>query len=108
MVLDGQGWHIDVDKLDEAANGIHDSVQDQDTFALRGLCGDSDLYGHGGVHDALMDSCVRWSDGLDTLTSDAGTIGDALSRVSQAYRAVDEAAARSLPGDPGTEVVKGG
>lgn len=108
MVLDGQGWHVDVDKIDEAANGIHDSVQDQNNFELRGLCGDSDLYGHSGVHDSLMDFCVRWSDGLDTLTYDASKIGDALSRVSTAYRTVDEAAARSMPSDPGAGAVDGG
>jgi hypothetical protein len=108
VVLDGPGWHVDVDEIDEAANGIRDSVRDQDSFELRGLCGDADLYGHPGVHDALMDFCVRWSDSLDTLTDDAGTIGDALSRVSHAYRTVDEAAARSMPSDPGAGAVDGG
>lgn len=108
MVLDGAGWHVDVDKIDEAAKGIRGSVRDQDNFELRGLCGDADLYGHSGVHDALMDFCVRWSDGLDTLTGDAGTVGDALARVSQAYRTVDEAAAGSMPRDPGAGAVDGG
>jgi len=107
MVLDGQGWRVDVDKIDEAANGIHDSVQDQDNFELRGLCGDPELYGNSGVHDSLMDFCVRWSGGLDTLTEDAGKIGDALSRVSRAYRAVDDAAAQAMPTDPGTGAVDG-
>jgi hypothetical protein len=108
LVLDGPGFHVDVDKVDEAARGIHDSVQDQHNFELRGLCGDPDLYGHAGIHDALMDVCVRWSDGLDILTEDAGTIGDALSKVSQAYRAVDESTARSLPNDPGVGAVDSG
>lgn len=108
MVLDGPGFHVDVDKVDEAARGIHDSVQDQHSFELRGLCGDSELYGHAGIHDALMDLCVRWSDGLDILTDDASTIGDALSKVSQAYRAVDDDGARSLPSDPGMGAVEGG
>ncbi|HKS43682.1 MAG TPA: hypothetical protein VJT49_00945 [Amycolatopsis sp.] len=48
-----------------------------------------------------MEFSVRWSDGLDVLTDDAGQIADALSRVSNAYRAVDEAAARTMPNDPG-------
>lgn len=52
MVLDGPGFHIDADKVDEAARGIQDSVHDQDNFELRGLCGDLELYGHAGVHDA--------------------------------------------------------
>lgn len=38
MVLDEPGFHVDVDKVDEAARGIHDSVQDQDNFALCAAC----------------------------------------------------------------------
>lgn len=45
-VLDGPGFHVDVDEIDEAADGIHESVQDQDDFQLRDLCGDTELYGH--------------------------------------------------------------
>lgn len=52
-----------------------------------------------------MDFCVRWSDGLDTLTEDAGAIGDTLSKVACAYRALDTATAQSLSGDPGVGAV---
>ncbi|MEV6903445.1 hypothetical protein [Amycolatopsis sp. NPDC051372] len=97
-----------MDKLDEAASGIRQSVDDQENFELRGLCGESSLYGHGGVHDALMDFCVCWSDGLDTLTDDAGAIADTLSRATQAYRAIDEAATRSLKTDPAVGAVNDG
>lgn len=108
MALDGPGWAVDVDKIDEAARGIQESVKDQDGFALHGLCGDADLYGHTPLHDALMDYCVAWSNSLDMLTDDARTIGDTLSKVSTAYRAVDETAANSLPSDPGTGAVDDG
>lgn len=107
MALDGPGFHVDVDALDEAAQGITQSVQDQDNFALRGLCGDAGGYGHAGLHDALAQFCARWSEGLDTLTQDAGVIGETLSQVAQVYRNVDENAARSLRSDPGVEAVGG-
>lgn len=106
--MDGPGFHVDVEKVEEAASGIHRSVSDQANFALRGLCGDTQLYGHGGIHDALMNFCVRWSDGLDTLTGDADAIGDVLGRVAQAYRAADGAAADSLKVDPGEQAVNDG
>jgi hypothetical protein len=106
--MDGPGFHVDVDKLDEAATGIRQSVDDQANFELRGLCGDSSLYGHSSVHDALMDFCVRWSDGLDTLTDDASAIADTLSRASQAYRTIDAAATHSLTTDPGEGTVNDG
>ena len=106
--MDGPGFHVDLDKLDEAATGIRQSVDDQDNFELRGLCGDSEMYGHVGVHDALMDFCVRWSDGLDVLTDDAGAIGDALTRAATAYRGIDDATARTLGADPGERAVEGG
>ncbi|WP_116201538.1 hypothetical protein [Amycolatopsis circi] len=106
--MDGPGFHVDVDKLEEAATGIRESVDGQRNFELRGLCGDTDLYGHAGVHDALMDLCVRWSDGLDTLTDDAGAIADTLARAAVAYRLGDGAAARTFTADPGEEAVTGG
>ncbi|RJQ81432.1 hypothetical protein [Amycolatopsis panacis] len=107
-MLDGPGFHVDVDVVDGAARGVRDSVRDQNNFELRGLCGDSGLYGHAGLHDALMDYCVKWSAGLDVLTGDASEIGDTLSRAVQAYRSIDEAASRTLGGDPGTGAFEGG
>jgi hypothetical protein len=108
QVVDAPGFHVDADWVDEAATGIKQSVDDQDNFELRGLCGGTELYGHTGVHDALMDFCVRWSDGLDTLTGDAGAIGDALSKATQAYRGIDQNTIRTLTGDPGEQAVEGG
>jgi hypothetical protein len=107
MTLDGPGFQVEVGAMDEAATGVTQSVQDQDDFELRGLCGDAGLYGHPGLHDALREFCVRWSDGLDTLTDDARAIGDTLSRVAQVYRDVDDTAARSLRSDPGVDAVSG-
>lgn len=105
VVVDGPGFHVDVDKVAEAGSGISRAVKDQDNFQLRGLCGDSDLYGHDGVHGALMDFCVRWSEGLDVLTDDAGAIGEALTNAANAYRGIDDATARTMGVDPGQEAV---
>ncbi|MGW7532407.1 hypothetical protein [Amycolatopsis sp. NPDC054798] len=55
-----------------------------------------------------MNVCVRWSDGLDTLTGDAGAIGDVLDRAAKAYRAADGAATRTLKTDPGQGAVDDG
>jgi hypothetical protein len=107
-VVDGPGFHVDVDKMAEAGSGISQAVKDQDNFELRGLCGDSGLYGHQGLHDALMDFGVRWSDGLDVLTDDAGAIGDALTKAANAYRGIDDATARTMGGDPGQGAVDDG
>jgi hypothetical protein len=106
--MDGPGFHVELDKLDEAATGIRQSIDGQESFELRNLCGSSDVYGHSGLHDSLMDFCVRWSDGLDTLTEDAEAISDVLTKVTQAYRANDDAAARTLKIDPGEPVVSDG
>lgn len=107
-VVDGPGFHIDVDKVAEAGSGISRSVTDQQGFQLRGLCGDVELYGHQGVHDGLMDFCTRWSDGLDILTDDADKIGATLTRAANAYRGIDDATARTLRTDPGQQAVNDG
>jgi hypothetical protein len=35
QVMDGPGFRVDLDKLDEAATGIRQSIDDQDNFELR-------------------------------------------------------------------------
>ncbi|MEV6872556.1 hypothetical protein [Amycolatopsis sp. NPDC051128] len=106
--MDGPGFHVDVGKVEEAANGIKRSVTDQSSFELRDLCGDTGLYGHDRIHNALMNFCVRWSDGLDTLTDDAEAIGDVLAKAAAAYRTADSVAAGSLTTDPGQGPVDDG
>jgi hypothetical protein len=105
--MDGPQFHVDIPKVEEAAKGIAASVDDQHHFKLKRLPGPAEMYGDDDLHDALRDYCDRWSDGLDILTDDARTIGDALTRVAQAYRATDEAAARSMTADPATGAVDG-
>ena len=105
--MDGPGFHVDVSKLTEAANGISASVADQDRFALKRLPGQSTQYGNDDLHDAFADYCNRWNDGLDILTEDAKAISDSLSRVAQAYQAADRAAAGYLTADPATGAVDG-
>jgi hypothetical protein len=105
--MDGPQFHVDIAKLDEAAKGIADCVAGQHDFKLNRLPGPSEMYGDGGLHDAMHDYCDRWSDGLDILTDDARTISDALSRAAAAYRAVDAAAAARLTTDPGRSAVDG-
>jgi hypothetical protein len=107
-VVDGPGFHVDVGKVEEAANGIKTSVTDQSSFELRGLCGDTSLYGHDGIHNSLMNFCVRWSGGIDTLTDDADSISDVLTKAAAAYRTADSAAAGSLTTDPGEGPVDDG
>lgn len=105
--MDGPGFHVDVDEIEKAAQAITETVGDQKTFQLRGLCGDPELYGDGAVHDALMRFCVAWSEGLDTLICDAGETVGALTRAARAYRDTDDVAVRALTTDPAQAAVAG-
>ena len=105
--MDGPQFHVDIPKVEEAANGIAESVADQHDFRLKRLPGPAEMYGDADLHDALTDYCDRWSDGLDILTEDARAISDALTRVARAYRATDEAAAKRMATDPAASVVDG-
>ncbi|MFC4004998.1 hypothetical protein ACFS2C_27700 [Prauserella oleivorans] len=58
--MDGPGFHVDVDRLEEAGGAIKKAVAEQDNVELRGLVGEADVYGHTPLRDALMDVCVRW------------------------------------------------
>ncbi len=43
--MDGPGFHVDVKVLASASKSMGDIVHDQDSFELRGLCGEPGLYG---------------------------------------------------------------
>ena len=105
--MDGPGFHVDVAKVTEAAQGIADSIGDQDHFALRKLPGHAGQYGDDDLHDALSGYCDRWSDGLDALMKDAKAISDSLFRVARAYQATDQDAAARLASDPATRAIDG-
>jgi hypothetical protein len=105
--MDGPGFHVDVAKVSEAAQGIASSIGDQRQFELRKLPGHAGQYGDDDLHDALAEYCNRWNDGLDILIEDAKAISDSLSRVAQAYRACDHGAATRLTSDPATGAVDG-
>jgi hypothetical protein len=107
MELNGPGFHVAVDVVEQAANGIKQSVQDQGNFELRGLCGEADMYGHTALRDALMDFCVRTSDVIDELVDEGEEIGDALSAVASTYREVDASAVGALTEDPALDVADG-
>ncbi len=103
--MDGPGFHVDVDVLESASTSMGEILHDQDSFELRGLCGDSPLYGHDGVHGALAEFCGRWSIGLDALADRAGDLGDLLGTAAKAYRAVEHDNTAALKGDPGWDAV---
>jgi hypothetical protein len=103
--VDGPGFHVDIDVMDSAAKSMGEIVHDQDSFELRGLCGESSLYGHDGVHDALADLCGRWSVGLDALSDRARELGHLLSTAANAYRDVEHSNTAVLTADPGLDAV---
>ncbi|NBH10965.1 hypothetical protein [Amycolatopsis sp. SID8362] len=103
--MDGPGFHVDIEALASASKSMGDIVHDQDSFELRGLCGEPGLYGHNGVHDALAELCGRWSVGLDALSDRASDLGDLLGKAAAAYRAVEHSNADALKSDPGWDAV---
>ena len=103
--MDGPGFHVDIEVLETASKNMQDVWRSQDEFELRGLCGEPELYGHGGVHDALADFCGQWSVGLDALCDRANDLSDSLGKAAQAYRAVEHSNMTALKVDPGTDAV---
>jgi hypothetical protein len=105
--MDGPQFHVDIPKIEEAAEGIATSVDGQHDFQLKRLPGRPEMYGSTELGDVFSGFCDRWSGGLDILTEDARAISDALTRVARAYRATDEAVARTMTTDPATRAVDG-
>ena len=65
--MDGAGFHVELDVLEQAARRMQDIVTDQDGRGLCDVCGGMDQYGHAGVHAELAEFCNAWSAGMDTL-----------------------------------------
>lgn len=105
--MDGPGYHVDVDALEQAGTAIQKAVEEQDNFELRGLTGEPEMYGDEALRNALMDVCVRWSDRIDDLVDDADEIGQALKASAQAYREAEHEAKGTLPDDPAVDVADG-
>jgi hypothetical protein len=104
-VMDGPGFHVEIEVLEAAGTGIAGSVADQERSPLADLDRGAQTYGHEGLHGAMKTFCNRWNEGLDILLDDAGAIGDILARAAHQYRTVDQVAAASLTGDPAERVV---
>lgn len=99
--MDGAGFHVELDVLEQAARRMQDIVTDQDGRELRDVCGGADQYGHADVHAELAEFCNTWSVGVDALCDRARTMGSQLDEVAQAYREIDQEAARTLTQAPG-------
>ena len=99
--MDGAGFHVELDVLEQAARRMHEVVTDQDGRELRDVCGGAQQYGHAGLHAELAEFCNAWSVGVDALCDRARTMGSELREVAQTYREIDQEAARTLNQDPG-------
>ncbi len=106
--MDGPGFHVEPDVLDEAADGMAFTVAEQDAAGLGALAGPAQRYGHGAVHAATTEFCAAWTVGVDALCDRARRNGTSLREVARAYRDAEAHAARELGGDPGTAVVDPG
>ena len=106
--MDGPGFHVEPDVLDDAARGMAETVADQDVAGLEALAGPPERYGHEAVHAAMTVFCAAWTVGVDALCDRARRNGTSLREVALAYRDADAHAAVALAGDPGAAVVEPG
>ncbi|WP_132428473.1 hypothetical protein [Pseudonocardia endophytica] len=104
--MDGPGFHVEPDVLDEAARGMAEVVAEQDGAGLDALAGPPERYGHDAVHATMAEFCGAWTIGIDALCDRARRNGTSLSEVATAYRDADAHVARALTGDPGAPVVE--
>lgn len=107
LVLDGAGFHVDVEVLEEAAGSIRLAVRDQNGRELSAVPGAAEEYGNEDVASAVSDFCERWSDAVDELVDGGHEMVDALSSSVAAYREADAAAEAALKVDPAVDEADG-
>lgn len=106
MSLDGKGFHVEIEVLEKASSHMEAIAEEQGNDELAALPGDSDTYGHNGVHTAVTEFCDRWSVGLDALRDRAIAMSGSLRDAATTYREADQAGKDALSRDPAVDVVK--
>ncbi|RJQ84433.1 hypothetical protein [Amycolatopsis panacis] len=100
MALDGPGFHVEVEVLEEASKAMGEITKKQEAFELRGLCGEEAEVGSTVMREALMNFCIRLSESMDVLCSKAEDMRTGLNIASRLYREADQSAKQGLTADP--------
>lgn len=100
-LVDGPGFHVDVEVLETAARAMGEIASDQNASELAELCdGDAQAIGSDVMCEALVSFCETMSQSIDYLVDKAEDTGEGLREAAQTYREVDRAAMQQLGGDP--------
>ncbi|MBQ0928700.1 hypothetical protein [Saccharopolyspora endophytica] len=100
-LLDGPGFHVDVEILETAARAMGEIAADQNASELAELCdGNAQTIGSDVMCEALVSFCETMSEGIDYLVDKAEDTGEGLSEAARTYREADHAAMQHLGGDP--------
>ncbi len=106
------GFNVDLATLDMAATSISQTMRDMATIDIDDIPGDSQQYGHEGLHASFEHFCSRWQYGVEVLVEDGASIVQAINAAVDTYIEADRSAEGSLHtagsgADPALDAVDG-
>jgi hypothetical protein len=85
------GFLVDLDALQQAADGVTDTLTDVQNKNVGDIGQDAAAFGHDRLAETIGDFCTRWQLGVQHLSTDAQEISSRLSDCVLAYRQLDQA-----------------
>jgi hypothetical protein len=86
------GFRVDLAALQQAAQGVHDSLTDIQRKSVSTIGNDATNVGHDRLAETVTDFCGSWDAGIQHLATDARGAADQLSGCIKAYREADQVA----------------
>lgn len=92
------GFRVDLNALQQAAQGVNDTLRDIQRRSVSDLGQSAASFGHGRLSETVGDFCDRWELGVQHLSTDVQEVAGRLSDCVEVYRQVDETAQEHLSG----------
>lgn len=106
MALDGQGFHVEIERLEAASRAMGAIADKQAASELEDLCGgDAQAVGSDVMCDALVSYCEKMSEGIDHLVDKAEDVRDGLTEAARIYREAERANTGRLTSDPAAQAM---
>jgi hypothetical protein len=92
------GFYVDFAALQQAAEGVTDTINAMVTRKVSDIDAPRHAFGHDRLGDTVADFCDRWEVGVEHLVKDSREVAERLNRSVNAYLHVDSAVQKSFAG----------
>ncbi|TCO62992.1 hypothetical protein [Actinocrispum wychmicini] len=93
-----EGFSVDLAALQQAAEGVTDTLNTLATKKVSDIDADKSAFGHDKLGGTVSDFCERWQIGVEHLAKDGQEVADRLNMSVNAYTHVERTAHANMQG----------